>query len=174
ARTGDRDRCGGSGGLDPAGQRRVRDCRGPLRDRRGVGRAHARDVAVAAAPLALEEGRQRQERGDLRPNRRVDEDAGIEAGEPRLAATRLAVRDMAGHAALVARAERARRGVADDRLDAAAALAADQLGVLLGEPAACAEGRGFDRRAAHAEALAVLAVAAALESTQSGDLVVLL
>src|SRR5207247_11143079 len=76
------------------------------------------------------------------------------------------------HAALVARAERAGRGAGDDRLDAPAALAADQLGVLLAEPAPRAEERGLDRRAAHAEALADLAVAEALELAHHEDLVV--
>ena len=60
----------------------------------------------------------------------------------------------------------------DDRLDAAAALAADELGVLLGEPAARAEERGLDRRPAHAEPLADLAVAEALELAHDEDLVV--
>src|SRR5262249_10318065 len=129
-------------------------------------------VAVATAPAALEERRQRQEGGDLRPHRGVDEDARVEAREACLTPARLAVGDVARHALLVARAERPGRRVRDDRLCAAAAPAPRQLGVLLGEAAARPEERGLDRRAAHAEALADLAVAEALELAHDEDLVV--
>ena len=104
----DRDRRGRGGRLDPARGGRVRNGRGPLRDGRGVAGADATDAVASAAETALEEGRERQEGGDLRLDRRVDEDARVEAGEPRLAPAGLAVGDVARHAALVARAEGAR------------------------------------------------------------------
>src|SRR5439155_8134253 len=134
-------------------------------------RRDARDAVAPATPTPPQEGRQRQPGRDPRPHRRVDQDAAVEAREPRLAPAGLAVGDVAGHPALIARPQRSRRGVGDDRLDAAAALAGDELGVLLREPAARAEERGLDRRPAHAEPLADLAVAEALELAHHEDLV---
>jgi hypothetical protein len=64
------------------------------------------------------------------------------------------VRQVPLDAAGVADADRVGVVLADELLHAAAALAADQLGVLLLEPAASAEQRALDLRAGHAHALA--------------------
>ena len=60
----------------------------------------------------------------------------------------------------------------DDRLDALAALAGDELLVLLAQALAGAEERALDAGAADAEALADLAVGEALELAHHEDLVV--
>ena len=63
-------------------------------------------------------------------------------------------------------------GGGDDRLDAHAALAGDELVVLLGQALAGAEERALDAGAAEAHAVADLAVGEALELAQDEDLVV--
>src|SRR5919198_22380 len=100
------------------------------------------------------------------------ERAGVEAGRERRAPARLAVGDVARHAALVARAHLAIAGPRDDPLDAPAALAGHELLVLLRQAAAGAEQGGLDRRTAHPEPLADLAIAQPLELAHDEDLVV--
>ena len=78
---------------------------------------------------------------------------------------------MTRHLTLVAQADRPARRVGDDRLHALAALAGDELLVLLAEALARAEERRLDRRAAHAQAIADLGVGAALELAHHEDLV---
>ena len=63
-------------------------------------------------------------------------------------------------------------GRGDDRLDAHAARAGDEVVVLLGQAPARAEERALDGRAAHAHPVADLAVGEALELAQDEDLVV--
>ena len=100
------------------------------------------------------------------------ERVGVEARGERGAPAGLAVGDVARHLALVARARAPAGGAGDDRLDAPAALAGDELLVLLGQAPPGAEEGGLHRRPAHPELLADLAVAQAFELAHDEDLVV--
>src|SRR6185312_12085411 len=127
---------------------------------------------TAAAEPALDERRERQERGDLAAERLLGGQRGdVEARRVGGAPARLAVRDVAGELALVAHAEAALAAAFDQALDAEAALAARELRVLLGEAAARTEQGRLDRRAAHAQAPADLAVGEALELAHHEDVV---
>ena len=161
-------------GARPAAHDRVGvggDGAGQLRDGRAVADGGGRLLRRAAEAAAQERG-DRQERGDPGARGPRRELLDVEAGQAGRAPARLAVRDVAGHLAAVAHAEAALGAGLDDALHAAAALAADELVVLLGEAPAGAEQRRLDRRAAHAQALADLAVAQALELAHDEDLVV--
>ena len=99
------------------------------------------------------------------------EDRAVEPGGHRLATARLAVRDVAREPARLARAEPGLAGRRDQALDPLAAGAADEVVVLLGQPPPRAEQRALDRWAAHAQALADLAVGQPLELAHHEDLV---
>src|SRR4051794_1385381 len=90
----------------------------------------------------------------------------------RLAATGVAVAEVPLDPALVPDADRVGRPLGEDRTDALAALAADELGVLLLEAPARAEERALDLRAGHPEALPEFVVGEALELAHDQDLVV--
>jgi hypothetical protein len=170
----------GHAGAEPGHGQRGRDGRG-LRPRRlGVlgqgphGAAVTGDearAAVGAAKPALEEARQGQQRGDLGPHGAPRERRDVEAGGGGLTPARLAVGDVAGHAPLVADPHAPVTGARDDRLHAQAALAGDELVVLLGQPPAGAEERRLDRRPAHPHPLADLAVAESTQLAHDEDLV---
>ena len=89
-----------------------------------------------------------------------------------MAAAGLAVREVAGDPALVAQTGGADAALVDDALHAQAALAADELLVLLAEALAGAEERALDRGAGHVEALADLAIGEPLELAHHEDVVV--
>ena len=110
--------------------------------------------------------------GDALAHGRAGEQLAVEPGGQRLAPARLAVREMAGEAARVARAQRASAAVRMIALDALAAGAGDDVVVLLGQAPARAEERGLHGRPAHAHPAADLRVAQALELAQDEDLVV--
>jgi hypothetical protein len=135
---------------------------------------HERVARLLLPAAAAQEQRQRRHGGDLRrgrggrPCRRVDRDA----RQARVAPARLAVGDVPRHAPLIAQPGAAPARAVDDLLDAAAALAADELLVLLAQPSPGAEERALDAWPAHAEALADLAVREALELAHDEDLVV--
>ena len=89
----------------------------------------------------------------------------------------LAVRQMFGHPATLAEAERAQRCRAvgaDHGHHPLAAPAADELVVLLGQPPAGAEQGALDHRPRHAHALADLLVGEAFELAQDENFVVAL
>ena len=177
ADAGDEHR-GARGGLAPAAREVVGEHR---QVRRSSGRGCGpRRGGVARRPPRrnFSERRERQERRrrcDATRSRtlgRVNRLA-VQPGGQRLAAAATGSARGGGRAGAcrACRAATATRGD-DDPLDAQAAGAGDDVVVLLGQPAAGAEQRRLDGRAAHAHALADLLVGEALELAQDEDLVV--
>ena len=175
ADAGERDGGGRRGGLRPGRDRtriqRAGEVRRPLHGGPGGLLTQHLGGLLAASQAPAQEGRQRQERGDARGDGRTAEQVEVGAREVRVAPAGLAVREVARDAALIAQAGRALTAVVDDRLHAQAALAADELLVLLAQSLASAKQRALHGRPAHPEAIADLPVRQPFELAHDEDLV---
>ena len=147
-----------------------------LEQRRRVPPSASRDVAVADTPPPPQP-RDRKQRRDLAGKPGRMEQRIVDAGEAGLASARLAVREVAGEPPALAQAQpeqRLRLAGRDQRLHVLATPPADELVVLLAEPAPGAEQGALDDRARHAESVADLAVGEPLELAHDDDSVVAL
>jgi hypothetical protein len=121
---------------------------------------------------------ERQQGGNLAGDAGLAQDRLVETGKPGVTPARLAVRQVTREPPSLLGTERgahrcrARGG--DDRLDALAALAADELVIFHSEALARAKQRALHDRSRHPEALADLVVRESLELAHHQDLVVVL